>query len=90
MIFQLRDIRGRKLFERESPGEVLQWIRSRAVGFVEVWTLESSPGALIRIESIEDFGTRYGRPVAQKKAPGDRESHRGKNINDFNGQYTIF
>ncbi len=74
MVYQVRDIRGRKLYERENPEEVIQWMRTRAVGFVEVWTLEDAPGALIRIESIRDFQKRHGRPVTQKKAPRERHS----------------
>lgn len=72
MIYQIRDIRGRKLLERSTPAEIQHWIRTEAVGFVEIWTLDAAPGGLIRIESVRDFQRRYRQPSSTKTVEGVR------------------
>jgi hypothetical protein len=89
MVFQVRDIRGRKILERDDPEEVLHWIRTRAIGFVEVWTLSASPGELIRIENIKDFKRRAAGLSLKKKEPaGDRLQNCNKQLNLLCGNDT--
>lgn len=77
MMIQIRDIRGDKLIEHESPEEAVKWIKTKAVGFVEVWTLKSSPGPLVRIEPSNQFLKRHTRNYGNKKTPKPERSRPG-------------
>ncbi len=58
MIYQLRDIFGNKLLERESAAEVAYFLRGHASPApCEVWILQDRPGRLVDVVPADQFIT---------------------------------
>lgn len=77
MKYQIRNHRGQKLVEFDGPMETVKWIQTKAVGFIEVWTLKSSPGPLVRVEQSHLFLRRHNRNNVNKKTPKPGRSRSG-------------
>ena len=54
-VYQVRDISGRKLLERDDPEEVVHYLRKHTEPGLEVWILSGMPGELIDITPAEQF-----------------------------------
>ena len=56
MIYQLRNLHGQKLLERESAEEVGYWLNTRPdLRDCEVWILEEYPGSLQGVMKVCEF-----------------------------------
>lgn len=55
MTYQVRDITGRKLLERESADEVRFWLLKRPTLNYEVWILSAMPGDIEGIFTATEF-----------------------------------
>ena len=54
-VYQVRDITGRKLFQRNSAEEIREWLKKRPTTNYEVWELDSFPGDLKQIMTANEF-----------------------------------
>lgn len=55
MIFQVRDIAGRKCLERDDPAEVKYWLHGKPAHHFYIWILSDYPGDLKAIHSAREF-----------------------------------
>ena len=54
-VYQVRDISGRKVLERESVEEIRHYLRKRPTSNYEIWQLSGMPGELKDIKSGDEF-----------------------------------
>ena len=54
-VFQIRDISGRKVFQRNSAEEIREWLKKRPTTNYEVWELDAFPGDLKAIKTATEF-----------------------------------
>ena len=54
-VYQVRDISGRKVYQRNSAEEIREWLKKRPTTNYEVWELDSFPGDLKAIKTATEF-----------------------------------